>query len=45
VYVRLPKVDTERRAHAFWQRRFPDRRAFALSWNPRGEPLLEELAR
>jgi hypothetical protein len=45
LYVRVPTRDTARSAHEFWQRRFPDRRAFLLSWNARGEPALEELAR
>jgi hypothetical protein len=45
VYVRLPKPDTARKAHDFWLRRFADRRAFALTWNQRGEPVIEELVR
>jgi hypothetical protein len=45
VYVRLPRTDPERRAHGLWQRRFADRRAFALTWNQRGEPAIKELAR
>jgi|GEM_PF-5338384 len=42
--MRVPKRDTARSAHV-WQRRFADCLAFVLSWNPRGEPALEELAR
>jgi hypothetical protein len=45
VYVRVPKPDTARRAREFWLRRFGDRRAFALTWDQRGEAVIEELSR
>jgi hypothetical protein len=44
LYVRMPKPASTSRAIEIWQRRFSDRRAFALSWNQRGEPALEELS-
>jgi hypothetical protein len=43
VFVRVPQADSLRAIHAFWQRRFPDRRAFLFVWDARGEPLFREI--
>lgn len=45
VFVRVPKVAALSRARELWQRRFADRRAFALTWTRSGEPVFEELER
>jgi hypothetical protein len=43
LFVRIPQQNPSQSVHEFWQRRFPDRRAFLFMWTPRGEPLFREL--
>lgn len=46
LFVRIPiGEDTPARAHEFWLRRFPERRAFVFAFDEQGRPLLQPLRR
>ena len=45
IFVRMPRANVLLNIQNFWQRRFPDRRAFAYSWSKQGEPMFRELSR
>lgn len=46
LFVRIPSGDdTSARAHDFWLRRFPERRAFVFVFDETGRPLLQPLRR
>ena len=44
IFVRMPRANVLLNIQDFWQRRFPDRRAFVYGWSSEGEPLFRELA-
>jgi len=43
LFVRIPQQNPAQNVQDFWQRRFPDRRAFLFMWTSQGEPLFREL--
>jgi hypothetical protein len=45
IFVRMPRANVLLNIQDFWRRRFPDRRAFAYTWNEQGEPQFRELSR
>lgn len=44
LFVRIPRANLLLNMLDFWQRRFPDRRAFVYTWSRQGEPQFRELA-